>query len=493
MPNVVLSMLLGDLSIFEDIGYAKYWKKCSKITKNNIRIYFFVYLGFYLGILLLQWFSNLLSFELLFLECVIFLLSLRFVLLLFQSRLNNFKIKAEMTGFFVLNELLIILNTSGSIKEAIRFIVKSNYLLYSDLFTEALVSSHFGLSTESLLKKQLKMNTSGEIKRIFLNILDTWESGSEVAQLSNKTIINHISEQIAVETNKIDTRGSLLSGLIFLSPPVIICFLLISNQMSILLGVMIIILMVGGSFFLRPDGGMNIFSSHSPFLPLYDTKTAEFLLILGEFLIDRLSFNKSFLKAFNIYLKNSDRILTDPMKDFIVSYKLGAIGKLIVDNKVFKGFFPPRTAHILALTEKFSTINSKFAGLKLLSIVEEINKTSSLVQMGKARVHAINFQNKIIQLFSIISLAIITGANQIFQILSKSFNLNQPLNTNSINFDLISILLGITLSVLPFYTLDGNIFNKKKMITKGLIQRLLNLLLFLVLFLITKNYFQNWL
>ena len=493
MPNLVLSMFLGDLSIFEDIGYVKYWKKNSKITKNDIRIYFFGYLGLYLGIIILQWFNNVLSFELLFLESVIFLLTLRFVLLLFQSRLKNFKIKAEMTGFFVLNELLVILNTSGSLKEAIRFIVQSNYLLYSGLFKEAMVSSHFGLSIESVLKKQFKMNTSDEIKRIFLNVLDTWESGSEVAQLSNKTIINHISEQIEVETNKIDTRGSLLSGLIFLSPPVIICFLLISNQMSILLGVMIIILMVGGSFFLRPDGGMNIFSNHSLFLPLYDTKTSEFLLILGEYLVGGLSFNKSFLKAFNIYLQNSERNLTDSMKNFIVSYKLGAIGKLTIDNEALKGFFPPRTVQILALTEKFSTINSKFAGLKLLSIVEEINKISSLIQMGKARVHATNFQNKVIQLFSILSLAIITGANQIFQILSKSFNLNQPLNTNSINLDFISILLGITLSVLPLYTLDGNIFNKKKMISKGFIQRLLNFVLFLVLFLITKNYFQNWL
>ena len=103
MPNLVLSMLLGDLSIFQDVGYAKYWKNNSKITKNDIRIYFFGYLGLYLGILLLQWFNNVLSFELLFLESVIFLLTLRFVLLLFQSRLNNFKIKAEMTGFFVLN------------------------------------------------------------------------------------------------------------------------------------------------------------------------------------------------------------------------------------------------------------------------------------------------------------------------------------------------------------------------------------------------------
>ena len=211
MPNLVLSMFLGDLSIFEDVGYAKYWKKNSEITKNDIKICFFGYLGLYLGIILLQWFNNILSFELLFLEFVFFLLTLRFVLLLFQSRLKNFKIKAEMTGFFVLNELLVILNTSGSLKEAIRFIVQSDYLLYSGLFTEALVSSHFGLSIESVLKKQLRMNASDEIKRIFLNVLDTWESGSEVAQLSNKTIINHISEQIAVETNKIDTRGYLLS------------------------------------------------------------------------------------------------------------------------------------------------------------------------------------------------------------------------------------------------------------------------------------------
>ena len=295
------------------------------------------------------------------------------------------------------------MNTSGSLKEAIRFLVQSNYPIYSDLFTDTMVYSHFGLSIESVLKEQLKKNTSDEIKRIFLNILDTWENGSEVAQLSNKTIINHISEQIAEETNKIDTRGSLFSGLIFLSPPVILCFILLSNQMSILIGAIFISMMVGGSFLLRPDKGLTIFSNQSPFLPFYDTKTSEFLLILGEYLVGGLSFSKSFLKAFNIYLENSERFLTDSMINFIVSYKLGVINKLSINDEAFEGFFPPRTVQILSLIEKFSKSSSKYAGLKLLSIVEEINKTNSLIHMGKARVRATNFQNNVIQFFSIIS------------------------------------------------------------------------------------------
>ncbi|MHA1236435.1 MAG: hypothetical protein ACTSQ9_02105 [Candidatus Hodarchaeales archaeon] len=492
MFNVLLSLFLGDLSILEEKGFAKYWRNKVKITKNNLRVYFFIYLGIFMGIIILQLGSNFLSFEVIIVEFLIFLLSLRFVLYFFQSSLKNFKIKAELTGFFVLNELLVILNTSGSLKEAIRFIVQSNYPIYSDLFTDTMVYSHFGLSIESVLKEQLKKNTSDEIKRIFLNILDTWENGSEVAQLSNKTIINHISEQISEETNKIDTRGSLFSGLIFLSPPVIICFILLSNQMSILIGAIFISMMVGGSFLLRPDKGLTIFSNQSPFLPFYDTKTSEFLLILGEYLVGGLSFSKSFLKAFNIYLENSERFLTDSMINFIVSYKLGVINKLSINDEAFEGFFPPRTVQILSLIEKFSKSSSKYAGLKLLSIVEEINKTNSLIHMGKARVHATNFQNNVIQFFSIISLAIITGSNYIFQMLSKSLNLNQPLNTSIINFDFIFILLGITLCLLPLYTLNGNVFSQKKKFSGEIVQRLLKILLFLVLFFSTKNFFQNW-
>jgi len=493
MLNIILSLFLGDLSILEDQGFAKYWRKNNKITKNDLRIYFFIYLGIFIGITLLQYLNNVLSFEVLILEILIFLLSLRFILFFFQSGLKNFEIKAEMTGFFVLNELLVILNTSGSLKEAIRFIVKSNYPVYSDLFIDTMVYSHFGLSIESVLKEQFRKNTSNEIKRIFLNILDTWENGSEVAQLSNKTIINHVSEQITEETNKIDTRGSLLSGLIFLSPPVIICFLLLSNQMSILIGVIFITMMVGGSFLLRPDRGLTIFSEKSPFIPFYDTKTSEFLLILGEYLVGGLSFNKSFLKAFNIYLVNSERILTNSMKDFIVSYKLGTINRLTNDDEAFRGFFPPRTVQVLVLIEKFSTANSKVAGLKLLSIVEEINKTNSLIRMGKARVYATKFQNNVIQFFSLISLAIITGSNYVFQTLSNSISLNQPLNKNNSNLDLIFILLGITLSVLPLNSLDGNVFSKKKKFSRDIVQRLLKIILFLVLFFSTKNFFQNWL
>ena len=493
MYNVLLNLILGDLSILEERGFAKYWRDNNEITKNNLRVYFLIYLGIFIGITFLQWWFNFLSFEAIIIEFLIFLLSLRSILFFFQSSLNNFKIKAEMTGFFVLNELIVILNTSGSLKEAIRFIVQSDYPVYSDMFTDTMVYSHFGLSIESVLREQFKKNTSDEIKRIFLNILGTWENGLEIAQLSNKIIINHISEQIAEETNKIDTRGSLLSGLIFLSPPVIICFILLSNQMSIFIGAIIIIMMLGGSFLLRPDRGLTIFSNQSPFLPFYDTKTSEFLLILGEYLTGGLSFDKSFLKAFNIYLENSERFLTESMKDFIVSYKLGVISRFMMDTKLFEGFFPSRTVQILALIEKFSATNSKFAGSKLLSIVEEINKTNSLLRMGKAQVHATKFQNNVIQFFSIISLAIITGSNYVFQILPKSLNLNQSLNTNIINFDFMFILLGITLSVLPLYTLEKDIFSQKKRFSREIIQRLLKCLLFCVLFFSTKNFFQNWL
>ncbi|MCK4849082.1 MAG: hypothetical protein KAT16_08665, partial [Candidatus Heimdallarchaeota archaeon] len=189
----------------------------------------------------------------------------------------------------------------------------------------------------------------------------------------------------------------------------------------------------------------------------------------------------------------SERFLTESMKDFIVSYKLGVTSRFMMDVKSFKGFFPSRTVQILALIEKFSATNSKFAGLKLLSIVEEINKTNSLLRMGKAQVHATRFQNNVIQFFSIISLAIITGSNYVFQILPKSLNLNQSLNTNIINFDFMFILLGITLSVLPLYTLEKDIFSQKKRFSREIIQRLLKCLLFCVLFFSTKNFFQNWL
>jgi hypothetical protein len=491
MANVPLSLLLGDLSILEERGFAKYWMNNHKITKNDLRIYFFLYLGIFIGMTILQWLMKSIPFEGILLEYLIFLLSLRFTLLYLQSKFRNFLIKTEMTGFFVLNELIVILKTSGSLKEAIRYIIQSNYPVFSKLFTDTMIYSHFGLSVETVLKEQLEEYTSGEIKRIFLNILDTWENGSEMAQLSNKTIINHISEQISEETNKIDTRGSLFSGLIFLSPPVLICFVLLSNQMSILIGGMFIIIMISGSFLLRPDRGLTIFSNQSPFLPFYDTKTSEFLLILGEYLVSGLSFNSSFLKAFNIYLANSERFLTDSMNNFVFSYKLGIINKFEIDNEAFKGFFPPKTIQILVLIEKFSATNSKFAGLKLLSIVEEINKTSSLIRMGKARVNATKFQNNVVQFFSIISLAIITGASNIFQILSESINLNQPLNNIPVNFDFIFILLGIALSILPLYIFDGNVFSQKKKLSGEIVQRLLRFTLFIVLFFSTRNFFQN--
>ena len=176
---------------------------------------------------------------------------------------KEYRTTVETMGYFVINEILIILDTSHSLKEAVKFIISSNYPVYSEFFRNALIESHFGVPLESALKQQVRGFLHDNIRTIFLNIFETWEIGKNIALISKDRILNRISQQISEETEKIDLLASLSTGLIFLSPPVIICFLLIAGKMNVLLGLVMTISMVIGSIFIDSDKNLILFSNNN--------------------------------------------------------------------------------------------------------------------------------------------------------------------------------------------------------------------------------------
>ncbi len=484
MSNTVIDKVFGNLEFFETQSYSYYWKTRYRITRNQIEIIFSLFLYLFLGMMLIQIIVYKFSLEFLITEVLIFFISLRLITFFVRQDLKNFTIKAEIIGYFVLHELLIILETTKSLKDATKFIVNSNYYLYSDIFRESLFLSHFGIPLKKTLRTQINRTVSGELKRIFLNVIDTWDTGSEITHLSTKMVLSHLSEYIKEETDKVDTWGSLFSGLIFLSPPVIICFLLLSGQLSYLVGLMIIIFLLIGSLVFRPDRHLAVFTGQSSFLPFTDDRTIEFLVILAEHLSSGKSFTKSINKALSIFLHNSPNDVNSSLKEFLFSFRLGIGPSSFID--VLNQILSSRPIQILSLVEKFCTFNTKLAGAKLLVITNELSKTGSLLRLGKARLRATAFQAVIIQILSIISLAFISGASPFFQLIHLSVEGYNTQTANVTNFDPLFLLFGFILSFSP---LSLN-FSSEEIIQSisVVIIRLSRFFLFTAVFIISRGF-----
>ena len=478
--DVITNHVFGKLDFFEKLNYSHYWKSKYWITRSQIETLIPILSVLFIGFTFIQIMTDLIRIEYLILEYFFFFVCLRLVFLFIHQDFKNYMIKAEIIGYFVLHELLIILETSKSLKEATKFIITGKYLIFSDIFSESLIRSHFGQQLNDALRSQINSQISGELRRIFLNVIDTWETGVEVVQLSTNMILNHLSECITEETDKVDTWGSLFSGLIFLSPPVILCFLLLSGQISYIILIVLIATVFFGSFLFRPDKHLSIFTSDSPILPFTDNKTIEFLMIHAENLSSGVSYTKSLNKALNIYITNSTEDLASSMKDSLISFRLGIERTSFTELEILRKFFSSRTIQILNLIEKFSYVNTKLAGSKLMMITEEMSKTGNLLRTGKARVKATSFQTTIIQTFSLISLGFIAGASPFFQLISYSvggFDLKTHIVTN---FDPIFIFLGFLMSILPIYFNLSSEYKIKS--TQDIIVRISRFLLFLIVF-----------
>ena len=484
-----MNLLFGTLDFFEVLNYSSYWKSKYRTTRHQIENSIILLIFLFLFLVIIQVIMSLVNLEFLVLETICFFVCLRLLNYFIRQDFKNFMVKAEILGYFVLHELLIVLETSKSLKDATKFIMSSNYQIYSDIFRASLIKSHFGYPLKETLRVQIKNQISGELRRIFLNVIDTWDIGTETTQFSTSMVLSHLSEYIREETDKVDTWGSLFSGITFLSPPVILCFLLISGQINNIIGFGLISLVFVASIIFRPEKQLSVFAGHSPLLPFTDDRTVEFLMIHAENLLSGLSYKKSLNKALNLYVENSTEGLTSSVKDALVSFRLCADPTSFTDFEAFQNFFSSRTLQILALVEKFSSISTRIAGSKLLMITEEMNKTGNLLRIGKARLKATAFQTAIIQFFALISLAFISGASPLFQLISISVWGYSGNANKAVNFDAIFIFLGFLMSMLPIY-FDFNLEHRLKS-SSAIIVRITRFILFLIVFIVTREFLNG--
>jgi hypothetical protein len=488
----LVKIIIGDYNFFNSYNFEQYFFLKYKIRKSYVYWFFVLVFSFFLTFLTFQiFFLGIDKFEAILLQCVLVFAFVHLVHYWFFFQYKQYRASVETTGYYVINELLVILDTSRSLKEATKFIILGNYELFSRIFETALYLSHFGDSLKNALQKQILRNLHGEIQTFFLHILETWEYGKNIALLSKNQILNRIMKNLIEETEKIDSWASLLSGLLFLSPPVIICFLLISGKMSFLLGILIVIALILGTIFSHPNRYLSVFSNDTHLSLSYDNKSLEFLVILAENLIRGNSYEKSLNIALNSIFLNS---LNQENLNQVALFRLGKIPKTATEEFIFENVFSKRILHLITLTKKFAQKDIVIAGKKLLNITTELSEMNELLMKRKAQWKAANFRMKIIQLFALTSLAIITGTSPFFQYvtttLTYSFN---DSNVTSIqpNFDLVYFMIAMVMSFLPNVTDKKRKTNVIVRISWSDMSKVMKFMLFLLISLVARSFLRN--
>ncbi len=485
-------VLFGNYDFFGTYDFNSYFKKKFKFDQKQLKWFLYsipLIACLFIGIQII--FYNNITIETFILYIFAFFLFLRGINYIIRLQFKQYCTIIETIGYFVVNELLLILETSHSLKAATKYIILGNYPLFSAIFKKAMIDCHFGIPLEESIRVQLQDSLSGNIKSIFLNIIDIWENGENIATFSKKRILDEISEQITEESNKIDSFASLSSGLVFLSPPVILCFLLISGKMNLFFGFLILIAMILGSLFIHPDTQLTMFSHNNQLHLSYDKKSLNFLILLAENLSAGNIFEKSLNSALNTVI-DSDIDFEQKLKiKKIAHFRLGTANLIKGELELLRDLFPEKALHLISLTMKFSEIDIHLAGRKLLTITNELQKINEILNQGNARRKAAELQATIIQFFALIALGIIYGASPFFlyiaQIINNSYTQLPPISSN-LGFDLIFLSIGFLMSILPMRKNQFRMVSNDIRIPLNGIIRSLKFLLFLLINFIVKNF-----
>ena len=415
----------------------------------------------------------------------LFLLILRGINYFIHSKYKKIQFEIETIGYFVMNELLIVLGSSKSLKNAVKYVSMGNYPYYSEIFSKALLETHFG----ELLPERLKINIDAlfpkQISETLSLIVNTWEYGENITILTKNRIISKLSEKIVEKTERIDTWTSLSSGLVFLSPPILICFLLISGNMNKSIGILIPFFMVLASVFFLQDEEWGFFSKNNISTLSYDPQEIKFLVLLAENLSQGYSFPRSLSLSIQLYQKNFKHYANE-----FTQIQLNANEK--AKNNLINNLFNTRTVYLLNIIEKHSLIDPVRAGEKILKITQDLSKINELLNLGRAKLRATHFQESVIQVLSIISLAFIAGASPIFMFVERALNysFHEPLLLNHVqSFEIEFILIGVTLSILPLRNINFSGLKKVKISQFEFSFKLLKFGLFLVIYCLVNQLF----
>ncbi|MHA1969857.1 MAG: hypothetical protein ACW964_18935, partial [Candidatus Hodarchaeales archaeon] len=126
--EILNSALFGSSDFFKSYQFDKYLESRFKLNEKKIRsiqFFFFVFSIFIIGFQL--FIVNSIALEVLVLEIFLIFIVVRMINYITFLQFKDYSANIETIGYFVVNELLIILDTSHSLKEATQFVISSNF------------------------------------------------------------------------------------------------------------------------------------------------------------------------------------------------------------------------------------------------------------------------------------------------------------------------------------------------------------------------------
>ncbi|MFW9825661.1 MAG: hypothetical protein ACFFE4_22155, partial [Candidatus Thorarchaeota archaeon] len=165
--KILQTVLIGNYDFFNNYGFEEYFSSKFKIRKGHISyltVSLFV-LSFIISIfqMIINKILPIESILLGFISVIVCSHGLRYLIFL---QFKKYSTTIETIGYFVLNELLVVLNTSYSLKEAVKFIILGNYPVFSEIFKRALLLAHFESSLNLSLRKQVSKYLIGDIQNM---------------------------------------------------------------------------------------------------------------------------------------------------------------------------------------------------------------------------------------------------------------------------------------------------------------------------------------
>ncbi|MHA1321909.1 MAG: hypothetical protein ACTSRL_03865 [Candidatus Helarchaeota archaeon] len=323
---------------------------------------------------------------------------------------------------------LLILNTTGSIFDAIQFIYEANYPLLSKMFNEMLFQINFnGKSPESLLQNFIDQLPNSNLKERLINLLATkFRPGKLLKQLED--LVGDKKMEYEVFTRQLESKLIILVGICLFFPIMFSLFISffgnLANYSSFLFIIAFFIStskfksnflktnfeLIGEMIFSKKNKQVNKEANFEEFI--------NFLSYFGNELKLGVSQETALWKAYNSYHGKLKPVLRNCINDLIQENKSFKVSWNGLKNSISH----PQIKFIIDIIERMLTKSSEETGIRIISIVQQLKINQELIKERQSLIRAQQFKIKFLTFIMSAILGVIGGLSPLLFQISQIFN-----------------------------------------------------------------------
>jgi len=336
---------------------------------------------------------------------------------LFFSYFQSERLRVDSYGFLALSEFLIILESTGSLSDAVTFIARGDYPNLSKICRMSLKRANLGYSLERELRFGLNTECYGETAEAFLVALDNWDVAAPLIPVLSEVSRERGIRKTEEEISRIDAIASLYSGIGTIVPPVIAVLLLISGQLNIFAVSILVCVLVFFAVFLRPWKSLEkvLWAGQHPHPTM---KGSLFASVLAQNVLLEKSFPQAVLDTLGLVpseiRKNDERF-----KQISAMVHLTSSFDQDLLQGIIKDYFGENSERLVSMTRRAVEFDQQAAGKQLLRLSMSAATFEALNDTIEARIKALRSKIRLLHLIDCISLGILSSVSFLFEIIPK--------------------------------------------------------------------------